>query len=81
MIVGTRQEIETGSYRSNITPKAVLATLSAFECRYDCPVVFCPTPTAAALQVESWAYWFAREVMKSFEAFAKGATAKDTPAA
>lgn len=83
LIVGTRAEIEAGGYRSNITPKAVLATLSAFECRYDCPVVFTPDPTAAALQVETWAYWFARETVKAYEAFTKGATAgtcKDTAA-
>ena len=72
MIVGTRAEIEAGEYRSNINPKAVLATLSAFECRYDVPVVFIPDPTAAALQVETWAYWFAREIVKAHEAFTKG---------
>ena len=76
MIVGTRAEIEAGNYRSNITAAAVLHTLSAFECRYDVPVVYCPDPTAAALQVESWAYWFAREIVKSFEAFTKGAKAR-----
>jgi ERCC4-type nuclease len=84
LIVGTRAEIESGDYRSNIKPQSVLHTLSAFECRYDCPVVFCPDPTAAALQVETWAYWFAREIVKSFEAFTKGApagTCKDTAAA
>jgi hypothetical protein len=84
LIVGTRAEIEAGDYRSNIKPQSVLHTLSAFEARYDCPVVFCPDPTAAALQVESWAYWFSREIVKSFEAFTKGAPAvacKDTAAA
>jgi ERCC4-type nuclease len=84
LIVGTRAEIERGEYRSNIKPQSVLHTLSAFEARYDCPVVFCPDPTAAALQVESWAYWFSREIVKSFEAFTKGAPAvacKDTAAA
>jgi DNA excision repair protein ERCC-4 len=65
LIVGTRQEIETANYRSNIKPQSVLHSLNAFECRYDVPVVFCHDPTAAAIQVESWVMWYAREVTKS----------------
>lgn len=40
LIVGTELEIQQANYRSHITPKAVMATLGAFEARYDCPVVF-----------------------------------------
>lgn len=64
VVVGTREEIEAGAYRSNVAPKAVLATLSALEVRFDVPVVFCPTAAEAALKVESWAYWFARELVE-----------------
>jgi DNA excision repair protein ERCC-4 len=74
LVIGTRQEIEAGNYRSNIPPAAVLHTLSAFECRYDCPVVFAPSSADAAKLVESWAFWFSREITKTFEAFTKGAT-------
>ena len=56
LIVGTRAAIEAGAYRSAITPAAVLGTLAAFEVRYDCPVVFEPTPDAAARRVECWAW-------------------------
>lgn len=38
VIVGTRAEIEAGEYRSNIAPKAVLATLAALEVRFDVAV-------------------------------------------
>jgi DNA excision repair protein ERCC-4 len=65
LIVGTRQEIEAANYRSNINPQSVLHSLNAFEIRYDVPVVFCKDPTAAALQVESWVMWYAREVTKA----------------
>lgn len=63
LIVGTKVEVETHRYRSNASPKSVLHSLSAFEARYNVPVVWCPTPEAAATQVEQWAYWFARELL------------------
>jgi DNA excision repair protein ERCC-4 len=62
LIIGSRGEIELQRYYSRIAPKAVLATLSAFEVRYDCPVVFAPTAVEAASQVERWFYYFAREI-------------------
>src|SRR6516162_282751 len=49
LVVGSREDIAAGHYHSRIAPKAVLATLSAFEVRYDLPVVFADTPAAAAL--------------------------------
>jgi hypothetical protein len=61
IIVGREDEIHLGRYRSSISPKAVFATLNAFEIRYDVPIVFCPTATLAAHKVESWVWWFARE--------------------
>ena len=65
LIVGTEAQVLQGDYRSNIKPQAVIATLCAFEVRYDCPVVFKPTPEAAARQIESWAWWFCREVIQA----------------
>lgn len=64
VIVGTELEIQQANYRSHIAPKAVMATLGAFEARYDCPVVFRHTPESAAHQIESWAFWFAREMVE-----------------
>lgn len=64
LIVGTEAAIQAGQYRSNIKPAAVLGTLRAFEVRYDVPVVFCDTAEAAAARIESWAYWFAREMVQ-----------------
>jgi DNA excision repair protein ERCC-4 len=63
LVVGTREEIERHDYRSNVAPKAVLATLSALEVRFDVPVMFSPTPEDAGRQIESWTYWFAREIV------------------
>jgi len=65
LIVGSEEEILAARYHSAITPKAVMATLGAFEARYDLPVVFRPSPQAAAQQIERWAYWYARECMLS----------------
>ncbi len=63
LIVGSRQDIEEHNYRSDVAPKSVLHSLSAFEARYGIAVVFEPCPEAAACLVESWAYWSAREVV------------------
>jgi DNA excision repair protein ERCC-4 len=65
VIVGTEAEILKGDYRSNIKPQSVLATLNAFEVRYDLPVVFCPTASMAAQKVEAWAFWYAREAVEA----------------
>jgi ERCC4-type nuclease len=62
LIVGTEAEILSGDYHSAIRPKAVIATLRAFEVRY-VPVVFADTPEAAAQKIESWVWWFAREMI------------------
>jgi DNA excision repair protein ERCC-4 len=64
LIVGTEAQIQEGQYCSNIKPQAVIATLGAYEARYDLPVVFKPSPELAAAQVERWAYWFTREMVE-----------------
>jgi len=64
LVVGSETEILKGEYRSNIKPQAIIGTLRAFEMRYDLPVVFCQTPDLAARKVESWAFWFAREMVE-----------------
>ncbi len=63
LVVGTRHEIETGQYRSSIKPRSVLATLSTIQVRFFVDVVFSPTPEEAALQVEEWIYYHAREIV------------------
>jgi DNA excision repair protein ERCC-4 len=65
LVIGTREDIAAGHYHSRISPKAVLATLDAFEVRYDLPVVFTETPEAAAKLIERWAWFFAREVVQN----------------
>ena len=64
VIVGHRIEVEQRRYRSNLTPKAILGTLAAFEVRHDVPVTWAGTPEEAAAIVERWAWWFARETIE-----------------
>jgi ERCC4-type nuclease len=71
LIIGTREDIAAGLYHSRILPQAVLATLSAFEVRYDLPIVFIETPEAAAIQIERWAFYYSREVIKLAHALSK----------
>ena len=65
LIVGTEEEILSGRYHSNVKPQAVMATLGAFETRYDLPVVFRPSAELAAAQIERWAFWFSREIVEA----------------
>ena len=65
LVIGSEQQIANGQYRSNANPKAVLHSMYALEIRYSVPIVFSPTPQAAALLVERWAYWYAREICKN----------------
>jgi DNA excision repair protein ERCC-4 len=68
LIVGTRAEVESHRYRSNIAPKSVLSTLAAFEVRYEIPIIWAALPEEAALLIEGWAWWMSREVLKAAEA-------------
>jgi len=65
LVVGTRGEVESHRYRSNASPKSVFSSVSAFEVRYDLPVVWAATPEEAAVMVEGWAWWFARELRQA----------------
>lgn len=60
IIIGSRGLIETQRYHSRISPKAVLASLAAFEVRWDIPVVFCETSEVASLCIERYAFYFVR---------------------
>jgi ERCC4-type nuclease len=67
LVIGSEQEIAMGMSRARgVNPKAVLHSLYAIEAR-GVPVVFTPSPSAAAALVERWAYWRAREVLKTAE--------------
>ena len=70
LIVGDRRDLETGNYRSKATPKSLLASLNAFEVRYEIPTVFADEKLAAELVVR-WGFWFAREVRIDAEKLAK----------
>ena len=77
LIVGTPEQIQRQEYKSNVTPKAVLHSLAAWEARF-IPVVFSPTPAGAARQVETWAYWFAREAVETTNALLRAQRATST---
>jgi DNA excision repair protein ERCC-4 len=72
VVVGTREDIAAGHYVSRIAPKAVLATLGAFEVRYDLPVAFAGTCAEAAEQIERWTWYFAREVVENANNLLRG---------
>ena len=71
LIIGTRDDIAAGHYYSRISPKAVLATLGAFEVRY-LPVVFAVTPQEAAACIERWAWWYSREIVENANNLLRG---------
>lgn len=57
-------EVEQRRYRSNLSPKAILSTLAAFEVRHDVPVVWAGSAEEASALIERWAWWFARETIE-----------------
>ena len=65
LVVGSEAEILAGQYHSNINPKAVLASVCAWECRFDLPAVFVPSPENGARLIERWAFYFARETVET----------------
>jgi DNA excision repair protein ERCC-4 len=65
LVVGSEGDILAGAYHSNIKPQAVMATLCAFEVRYDVPVVFVPSAENGARLIERWAFYFARETVQA----------------
>ena len=75
LIVGTKLEIERHKYCSNVSPRAVLASLSAFDARY-APVVFAPTPEVAAVMVERWVVWFTYTIQSAADALARASKNK-----
>lgn len=84
LVIGTREAVKAGEYRSNVAPAVVQSTLAALEARFDLPVVFAPTPEDGGREIERWAFWFAREMVENVNALARahGLTRRTTvPAA
>jgi ERCC4-type nuclease len=72
LVVGSRADVMSHSYRSELPPKAVMATVAAFEVRYGVAVVWIGEESEAAAQVEDWAWWAARELVLAANRVAKG---------
>lgn len=72
LVTGHEVEVKTGRYRGGISPRAVLSTVSAFEVRYDVPVVWAGTPDEAARIVERWVWWCAREMVEVSNSLLRG---------
>ena len=72
LIVSARWQIEAQRYKSKIKPAAVLHSLDAWEARYDLPVVFCEHPEHAAVLVEKWVWWFARQMVEDANELLRG---------
>ncbi len=73
LIVGRKEDLAAGTYRSKMSPTSVLSSLNAWEARYNVPVVFSNTPEEAAKLVESWIWWNARELVESVNELWRGA--------
>jgi ERCC4-type nuclease len=63
VVIGSYQDILKGNYRSKAHPRSIAGSLSAFEIRYDIPIVFADETEASHL-IERWALYFAREIDK-----------------
>lgn len=75
VIVGRPSDVADHRYRSQISPAAVLGSISSFEVRYDIPVIWCPTPELAANRIETWATYFCNEILKVSQGLVGDATA------
>jgi DNA excision repair protein ERCC-4 len=65
LMIGSRELIEAQQYVSRISPRSVLGSVAAWEMRFDCPVVYCPSPELASREIERWAFYFVRELTES----------------
>ena len=61
LVIGSREEIVAGNYRSKASPRSILGSLDAFEVRYDVPVVFADEVEGARL-VCKWCHYYLREI-------------------
>ena len=75
LVIGTRAEVEQHRYRSNVSPASVLGSLAAWEIRFDTPLVWVTTPEDAAVQLERWAHYFCREILKTGDTLRAGTSA------
>ena len=64
LIEGWRADIEAHRYRSQLTPAAILETLSAIETRTPIKVVFAGDASGAARILESWVKQFVGGIAK-----------------
>ncbi len=78
LIVGRETDIAQCRFRGGMNPKSVMHTLCAWEARF-IPVVFKADPETAAQAVESWAFWAAREILKTASLFTRANTAEPAP--
>lgn len=65
IVLSTLEDAANGAYVSKLNPKSLLHTLRAFEARYELMVTWEPDPDRAAVLVEQWVYWSARELMRA----------------
>ena len=74
LVVGREEDVWNGRFHSRMAPRSVIHTVYAFEARY-VPVVWAPTPEAAATLIERWGWWASRELIEGANALLR-ATAR-----
>lgn len=72
LLIGSPDDVIGRRYRSTVSPKMILHSLATWEARFDLPVIWAPTPEAAAELVETWVFWFAREIAVSANLLLRG---------
>jgi DNA excision repair protein ERCC-4 len=72
LIIGSRVDVENGFYRSNVKPQSVLASLDAWEVRYDVPVVFAASQESGAGMVEDWVWRYSRHAVETANGLLRG---------
>ncbi|MCK4565263.1 MAG: ERCC4 domain-containing protein [Verrucomicrobia bacterium] len=75
VIEGTEDAIMNHRYRSKASPKSILHSVYALECRFNIPFIWAGSRENAARIIERHAYWLHRDAMKLAEAMTKHAEA------
>lgn len=66
LITASPAQVMAHQYRSEVKPSAILASLSAFECRYNIPCIWIPDEREAARWLCRTAFFYWRERARLF---------------
>lgn len=70
LIIGSPADLAAGNSRSQANPTAMVNSLHSIEARF-LSVVWASSPAAGAELVSRWAFWFARDMLRTAEEIRK----------